>query len=235
MRTRAGAGLPPGCLRRVRSVAGAACLWLAARRRGSAQPARAAGRHAVSAFGPAARLAMVMMVCLAARLATALRVCLAARLALALRVCPARAAGRCVVAVRASDRAAGRCGALVDLALCRAFPADSREVAARHGAAARRAVRAAAERRAAVPVAAVPELHAVPAVVRAVGQDAARCEEQVAPQVVVGVEAAVRKVAAADAAPAARVAEHRVAVCALLRCAFCVAPRFRARPAPGRG
>jgi hypothetical protein len=236
--TRTRAGLPRG--RPVRSVAGAACLSLAARRQGSAQPAavryaadpqaatmaaRAAGRHAAAASGPAARLAMALMAFLAARLA--------------MTVCPAPAAGRSVALAgafvdRAAVRAAGRCGALVDLASCLAFPADSREVAARHVVAARRAVPAAAERRAAVPVAAVPELHAVRAVVRAVGRDAVRCEEeQVELQAVAGAKAAVRKVAAADAAPAAGVAEHRVA-CVLLRCAFCVAPRFRARRAPGR-
>jgi hypothetical protein len=230
MRTRAGAGLPLAWP--VRSVAGAAYLSSAARRRGPAQPAAdryeadpqaatmaapAAGRHAVAASGPAARLAAAMMACLAARLA--------------MMVCPAPAAGRCVVAVdRASDRAAGRCGGLVDLASCLAFPAESRkEVAARHDA----AVLDAVARRAAVPGAAVPELHAVRAVARAAERDVARCEERVELQAVVGVEAAARKVAAGDAAPAA-VAEHRVA-CVRLRCAFCVARRFRARPAPGRG
>ena len=238
MRTRAGVGLPRA--RPVRSVAGAACLSSAARRPGSAplaadrsaaypqaaaMAARAAGRHAVAASGPAARLAMMLMACLAARLAMA---CLMA--------CPAPAAGRSVVVVdRAADRAVGRrAAAVVVTASWLAFPADSQEVAARHGVAARRAVPVAAERRAAGPVAAVPELHAVRAVVPAVGRDAARCEEQVELQAVVGVAAAARKVAAADAAPAAGVAEHRVA-CALLRCVFCVAPRFRARRAPGRG
>jgi hypothetical protein len=243
MRTRAGAGLRPGRRARpVRSVAGAACLWSAARcpgsavrsvaeaaylwsaapRRGSAPPA--AGRHAVAAFAPAARLAAAMRVYPAARFAM---VCLMA--------CLAPAAGRSgVVLDRAADRAAGRCGALVDLVSCLAFPADSREVAARHGAAARRAAPVAAERRAAVPGAAVPELHAVRAVARAAGRDVARCEEQVAPQAVAGVAAAARTVAAADAAPAAGVAEHHVA-CVLLRCAFCVARRFRADRAPGQG
>ena len=252
MRTGTGARLPLGRPARsplarlgppVRSVAGAACLSSAARRPGSAQPAagrhaadpqaatmaaRAAGRHAVAAFGPAARLAMTSMACLMA--------CLAARLAMALMACLmaclAPAAGRSgVVLDRAAGRAAGRRAAAVMVTVsCLAVLADSREVAARHGAAALDAV----ARRAAVPGAAVPELHAVRAVARAVGRDAARCEEQVALQAVAGAAAAARKVAAADAAPAAGVAEHRVA-CALLRCAFCVAPRSRARRAPGQG
>jgi len=256
MRTGTGARLPLGRPARspparlgppVRSVAGAACLSSAARRPGSAQPAagrhaadpqaatmaaRAAGRHAVAAFGPAARLAMTSMACLMA--------CLAARLAMALMACLmaclAPAAGRSgVVLDRAAGRAAGRRAAAVMVTVsCLAFLADSREVAARHGVAARRAAPVAAERRAAVPGVAVPELHAVRAVARAVGRDAALCEEQVALRAVAGVAAAARKVAAADAAPAAGVAEHRVA-CALLRCAFCVAHRFRARRAPGQG